>query len=87
MNRIENRGTSIIIDHPEQTVIKAVNDLEARFGIDEQGFIQLHIPVTELACYVAMSKTNLYRVLQILKQKRILSHYLDKYKLEKISLS
>jgi CRP-like cAMP-binding protein len=85
--RIENLGTSIMSDSPEQTVIKAVNDLENRFGTDQKGYVKIHVPVKELAGYIGMSKTNLYRVLQTLKEKSILSHHLDKYRLEKIHVS
>ncbi len=86
-HRIESLYTSVMADSAEKTVIKAMFDLQNRFGIDGNGYVKVKIPVKELAGYVGMSKTSLYRILQTLKEKSLLSHHLDKYKLNKSVVS
>jgi len=86
-HRIESLYTSVMADPAEKTVIKAITDLQNRFGIDGNGYVKVKIPVKELAGYIGMSKTSLYRILQALKEKSLLSHHLDKYKLSKSTIT
>lgn len=78
---IESRSSLMMSDSAEKVVLKTMEDLKTRFGMDRDGFINLQIPVKDLANYICMSKTNLYRVLNTLKEKALLSHQLDKYRL------
>lgn len=86
-HRIESLYTSVMADPAEKTVMKAISDLQNRFGTDGNGYVKVKIPVKELAGYVGMSKTSLYRILQGLKEKSLLSHHLDRYKLSKSTVS
>jgi CRP/FNR family transcriptional regulator, polysaccharide utilization system transcription regulator len=78
---IESRTSLMMTDTAEKVVVKTIEDLKNRFGTDSNGYIKIHIPVKDLASYVCMSKTNLYRVLQTLKDKMIITHHLDRYRL------
>lgn len=78
---IESRSSLMMSDSAEKVVIKTMEDLRNRFGTDREGYINLQIPVKDLASYICMSKTNLYRVLHTLKEKAFLGHQLDRYRL------
>jgi CRP/FNR family transcriptional regulator len=80
---IESRTSLMMTDTAEKVVVKTMEDLKNRFGTDNNGYIKIHIPVKDLASYVCMSRTNLYRVLQTLKEKMIITHHLDRYRLDK----
>lgn len=78
---IERRSSLIMTDSAEEIVINTVADLKNKFGVDNDGYLKVHISAKDLAGYTCMSKTNLYRVLQSLKKKNLLSHHLDRYRL------
>ena len=78
---IESRSSLMMSDSAEKVVMKTMQDLKNTFGTDDEGYIKIQIPVKDLASYICMSKTNLYRVLHALKGKTGLSHQLDRYRL------
>lgn len=80
---LEARTALMMTDSAETVVIRTFQNLRDMFGSDKDGFINIHIPVKDLASYICMSKTNLYRVLQHLKEKKLITHRIDRYKLEK----
>jgi len=77
---VENHSLMVLSEPSEKLVIRTIQDLKSRFGLDSQGYIKLHISVKELAGYIGMSKTSLYRILQSLKTKNLISQHLDKLK-------
>jgi CRP-like cAMP-binding protein len=83
---IENHSALIMTGNAEKIVLRTIYDLRKRFGTDPNGYLKLKISVKDLAGYVGLSKTSLYRVLQSLKEQSILTHYLNRYKLEKTIL-
>jgi len=70
----------VLSEPSEKLVLKTIQDLKNRFGVDSSGYIKLHVSVKELAGYIGMSKTSLYRILQSLKTKNLLSQHLNKLK-------
>lgn len=84
---IESRSSLMMTDSAEKVVIKTIEDLRNHFGTDKDNYLNIHIPVRDLASYICMSKTNLYRVLHDLKERKILTHHLDRYRLESKSMS
>jgi CRP-like cAMP-binding protein len=83
---LENHSTLMMTGNAEKIVLRTIDDLRKRFGTDPNGYLKLKISVKDLAGYVGLSKTSLYRVLQSLKNQSILSHYMNRYKLEKAIL-
>lgn len=84
---IETRSSLMMTDSAEKVVIKTIEDLSNHFGTDKDNYLNIHIPVRDLASYICMSKTNLYRVLSTLKERKILTHHLDRYRLERKTTS
>lgn len=78
---IEDRSTVIMTDSAERIVINTLSTLSDKFGKDEQGYLKLQMPVRDLANYMCMSKTNLYRILNNLKEKLILDYDDERFKL------
>lgn len=78
---IEERSTMIMTDSAERIVINTLSTLTNKFGKDEQGYLKLYMPVRDLANYMCMSKTNLYRILNNLKEKLILDYEDERFKL------
>lgn len=85
-NAIESRSSLMMTDSAEKVVLKTIEDLKNHFGTDKDNYLNIHIPVRDLASYICMSKTNLYRVLHNLKERKVLTHHLDKYRLENKSM-
>lgn len=82
-NLMENHSALMMTANAEKIVLKTINELYKKFGTDPNGYLKIRISVKDLASYVGLSKTSLYRVLQSLKEQSILSHYLNRYRLEK----
>lgn len=77
-----DRHTALVMSNDANTVVlKTMQRLQAKFGTDVHGFINIKLPVTDLANYVCMSKTNLYRVLNNLQERMIISYETNRYKL------
>jgi CRP-like cAMP-binding protein len=83
VDSVEDRSTVIMTDTAEKIVVKTLATLKEKFGVDEQGYLKLNLPVRDLANYMCMSKTNLYRILNNLSEKLILEYDEDRYKLMK----
>lgn len=81
---IEDRSTLLMTDNAEQIVLKTFEKLKSRFGVDEERFLKLRLPVRELANYMCMSKTNLYRVLNQLTERFYLNYEDDRYRLMRV---
>jgi CRP/FNR family transcriptional regulator len=79
---IEERSSLLMMESSEKLVIHSIADLQRRFGVDRNGYLRMHLPVKDLASYLCMSKTNLYKTIQSLKEKTLLSHHLGKYRIE-----
>ncbi len=78
---IENHTTLVMTDDAETIVMKTFQCLKNKFGLDADGFINLSFPVKDLANYCCMSKTNLYRILSILKDNGTINYDLNRFKL------
>jgi CRP/FNR family transcriptional regulator len=83
---MEQRSCMVMTGRAENIVLDAIEDLKKRFGVDKEGYVNVHISAQDLASYTCMSKTNLYRVLQTLKNKRALHHHLSRYRIEKLEV-
>lgn len=81
IEEIENHTTLVMADDSETIVLKTMQELKSKFGTDDEGFVRIHIPVKDLANYLCMSKTNLYRVLNNLRERAILQYDVDRYRL------
>lgn len=81
IEEIENHTTLVMADDSETIVLKTMHTLKRKFGTDSDGYIRIHIPVKDLANYLCMSKTNLYRVLNNLRKRVILQYEVDRYRL------
>jgi len=81
IEEIEKHTTLVMADDSETVVLKTMQELKGKFGTDPHGFIRIHIPVRDLANYLCMSKTNLYRVLNKLRERLILQYEIDRYRL------
>ncbi len=81
IEEIENHTTLVMADDSETIVLKTMQELKGKFGTDSEGFIRIQMPVKDLANYLCMSKTNLYRVLNNLRQRVILHYEVDRYRL------
>lgn len=81
IEEIEKHTTLVMADDSETIVLKTMQELKGKFGTDPEGFIRIQIPVKDLANYLCMSKTNLYRVLNNLRERLILQYDVDRYRL------
>lgn len=81
IEEIENHTTLVMADDSETVVLKTMHKLKSKFGTDSNGYIRIKIPVKDLANYLCMSKTNLYRVLNNLRRRVILQYKVDRYRL------
>ncbi len=81
IEEIENHTTLVMADDSETIVLKTMQELKSKFGTDDEGFVRIHLPVKDLANYLCMSKTNLYRVLNNLRERAILQYGVDRYRL------
>lgn len=81
IEEIENHTTLVMADDSETIVLKTMQELKGKFGTDAEGFLRVQIPVKDLANYLCMSKTNLYRVLNNLRARAILQYDVDRYRL------
>jgi CRP/FNR family transcriptional regulator len=81
IEEIDNHTTLVMADDSETIVLKTMQDLKGKFGTDPEGFIRIQMPVKDLANYLCMSKTNLYRVLNNLRERAILHYEVDRYRL------
>jgi len=79
----EKHSALLMTSNAEKIVLNTIKELNQKFGTDVNGYLKFRVSVKDLASYVGLSKTSLYRVLQTLKEKSILSHYLNRYRLEK----
>ncbi|MBE2246812.1 MAG: Crp/Fnr family transcriptional regulator [Candidatus Competibacteraceae bacterium] len=76
------RHTALVMSCDANTVvIKTLQNLQQKFGSDSHGFININLPARDLANYVCMSKTNLYRALNYLKEKMIITYETNRYKI------
>jgi CRP-like cAMP-binding protein len=81
IEEIDNHTTLVMADDSETIVLKTMQELKGKFGTDPEGFIRIQMPVKDLANYLCMSKTNLYRVLNNLRERVILHYEVDRYRL------
>lgn len=78
---MEARSTLLMTDNSEKVVMTTMQELRDKFGTDAEGYIRLNLPVKDLANYICMSKTNLYRVLNNLRERYVLLYDENRYKL------
>jgi len=81
IEEIENHTTLVMTDDSETIVLRTMHELKGKFGTDSNGFIRMQMPVKDLANYLCISKTNLYRVLNNLREKVVLQYEVDRYRL------